>query len=126
MGSWFSEFGQFLLLAQQPKGEAGGIAEMLFSTPLIPVMLTVVVFYFFISRAEQRKQRESQEMLSQLKKNDAVITVSGICGTIVNVSPDSRFVTLRIDDGNNTRMRILRSAIAGIDTGEVTVEKDST
>lgn len=125
MGVWNSDWQRCFLLAQEAKGN-GGLAEMLFSTPLIPVMLTVIVFYFFIQRAEARKQRESQDMLSQLKKNDTVITAGGICGTIVNAAPDSRFVTLRIDDGNNTRIRILRSAIAGIDTGEVTAEKEST
>ena len=49
----------------------------------IPFILVLCIMYFFIFRPNQRKQRETQKMLDSLKKNDRVITSSGIYGTIV-------------------------------------------
>jgi preprotein translocase subunit YajC len=49
-------------------------------------------------------------MLENLKKNDRVITVGGIYGVVVNVAKGSEDITIRVDDGNNTRLRVVRSA----------------
>ena len=53
-------------------------------------------------------------MISTLKKNDRIITIGGIHGTVVSVASDSKVVTIRIDD--NTRMKLNRTAIASIVT----------
>jgi len=53
-------------------------------------------------------RKEHQQMLKNLKKNDAVVTTGGIFGTVVNVKPDA--VTLRVDD--NVRIDVEPSAIA--------------
>ena len=37
--------------------------------------------------------------------------MSGICGIVVNISPGSKYVTVRIDETNNTRIKILRQNI---------------
>jgi preprotein translocase subunit YajC len=50
-------------------------------------------------------------MLGSLKKNDRVVTIGGIIGTVASTSQDGREVTLKIDD--NARLRVLRSAIQG-------------
>jgi len=120
----------FLLLADgeaKPAGGAGagggGFTDFLFSNPLIPVVLMGLLFYTMFIRPDQKKQRDLKQMLAELKKNDAIVTIGGVCGTVVNVAPDSKFVTIRIDDTNNTRMRILRSSIASIDAGEVSGDK---
>ena len=49
-------------------------------------------------------------MISELKKNDEVITVGGIHGTIVNLQED--IITLRIDE--NTRIKIQRSSVQSV------------
>ena len=49
-------------------------------------------------------------MLQALKKNDEIVTTSGIFGTVLNVKPES--VTLRVDD--NVRLEVERAAIARV------------
>ncbi|HOX54881.1 MAG TPA: preprotein translocase subunit YajC [Candidatus Omnitrophota bacterium] len=62
----------------------------------VPLILIFVIFYFLIFRPQKQKQSEHQMMIAGLKKNDEVITVGGIHGTIVNIK-DATFV-IRVDD----------------------------
>ena len=48
-------------------------------------------------------------MVQSLRKNDRVRTIGGIIGTVVDVKDDE--VTLKIDESNNTKIKILSSAI---------------
>jgi len=80
-----------------------------------PILL---IFYFFIIRPQRQQQKKAQEMLANLKKNDEVITSSGIHGTIVMVK--EKTVVLRVDEG--TRIEILREHIATIRNNEVKPE----
>lgn len=114
--SWlelFTSLSQPVLAQAQQQGE-GGLLQSLFSSPILPFALIGLVFYLMLMRPEQRKRKQQEQLLANLKKNDRVITIGGIAGTIVNASPGSTFVTLRVDDANNTRLRILRSAISRV------------
>ena len=51
----------------------------------------------------------ADDLLKSLKKNDRVVTIGGIIGTVANVTPDGKEVTLKVDD--NTRLKMLRSSI---------------
>jgi preprotein translocase subunit YajC len=106
------------LLAQAPAGGAKGGAGGgdLFGTGMFPmlIMITGLMFYFMLMRPEQRKRKELEKQLKELKKNDHVVTSSGIVGTVLVASPESKIVTLRIDDSTGTKIRVLRSAIAYI------------
>lgn len=106
--------------AAAPKGGGGIFGDY---SIVVPAMLVIAVFYFMILRPDMQKQKDAQKRLSELKKNDAIVTVGGICGVIVNISPDSKYLTIRIDDGNNTKMRILRSAVAGLESAEDSKDK---
>ncbi len=75
---------------------------------LMPIIFIFGIFYFLLIRPQQKKQKDQQKMISELKKNDEVVTNSGIHGTIVNVK-DTSFI-LRIDD--NVKVEINKSAIA--------------
>jgi len=74
---------------------------------LFPMLLIIGVMYFLLLRPQQKQQRETAQMQSKLKKNDEVVTVGGLHGTIVNVK-DS-VVTLRVDD--NVRMDVDRNCV---------------
>lgn len=94
---------EFLPLLQ---AEMGG---QLFSM-LIPFGLIILVFYFLIIRPQNKKQKETQAMLSSLKKNDRVTTIGGIRGTVQAVKDDS--VVLKVDDA--VKMEFNKSAIASV------------
>lgn len=75
----------------------------------IPFIAIGLFFYFVLLRPQQAEKRRRQEVLNSLKKNDKVVTTSGIIGTIADISSDGSRVTLKVDD--NTRIKFLRSAI---------------
>ena len=76
--------------------------------PMWPWMIGIfVIFYFLMIRPQAKEQKRRQEMLGALKKNDKVMTSSGLFGQIVSL--DDHEVTLKVDD--NVRLRFTRSAI---------------
>ena len=83
--------------------------------PLLAIMF--VVFYFLLIAPNQRKQKQWQSMLSQLKAGDKITTNGGIRGQIVSVKDDVLVVKTAPD---NVKLEILRSAIAAVTTDEVT------
>jgi preprotein translocase subunit YajC len=96
----------------------GGLTEALFGSFALPLMAMLLLMYFMLLRPEQRKRKEVESTLANLKKNDHVVTIGGIWGTVVNISPGSTYVTIKVDESNNTRLKILRSAVARIDNSD--------
>ena len=86
--------------------QAPGLGSM-----MLPMVLIVFVWYFLILRPQGRERKQREQQLSQLKRNDRVVTCSGIIGTITGFSDDNKEVTLRVDD--SVKLRFLRSAIQG-------------
>ncbi|MCA9050413.1 MAG: preprotein translocase subunit YajC [Planctomycetaceae bacterium] len=78
----------------------------------LPLIISLVVFFYFIVlRPQQKDQERRRTLLAGLKKNDKVVTIGGIIGTIVDLAGDGSRVTLKVDDG--TRIKFLRSSIQG-------------
>ncbi len=76
---------------------------------LIPVLVMMVLF----STLSGRKQKKARaKMLSELRKNDRVVTAGGIIGSVVEVKPD--VVVLRVDEGRETKLTFTRDAITTI------------
>lgn len=55
------------------------------------------IFYFFMIRPQQKKQKDQKSFVDNLKKGDSVVTVGGMHGRIASV--DSTTVTLEVDRG---------------------------
>jgi len=87
---------------------------------LIFIGLIFFIFYFLIIRPQRQKQLEHQKMVQSLKKNDEVITIGGIHGTIINVKDNS--VVLRIAE--NVKIEIQKNAIAGLKKSKVEVSEE--
>ena len=85
---------------------------------MFPFLVIGLLFYFLMIRPEKRKRADVARMQDELKKNDRIVTIGGIMGVVVNTQKDSNEVTIRVDDNNNTRMRILRSAISRVVTDD--------
>jgi preprotein translocase subunit YajC len=117
----------WMILAQNgaapPEGGDGGIVSSI-PWSLMPLVIIGVLFYFMLIRPEQRKRTEHATMVDALKKNDHVVTIGGVHGIIVNAQQGSEDVILRIDESNNTKVRILRSAIARVVPEDTEVKKE--
>lgn len=77
---------------------------------LFPLVLIFVIFYFLLIRPQKQKEKEHQKMLANVNKNDEIVTLGGIHGTVVNVK--EKTLTLRIDD--NVKMEIEKNSVAYI------------
>ena len=101
---WFSQvLVTGFALAESPFGGGKGGASA-----MIPMVIIFVIFYFLMIRPQQKKAKETQKFLSEMKKGDMVVTVGGIIGNIKVLS--EKFVTLEIDEG--VCMKILRNQIS--------------
>ena len=94
----------------------GGSGLALFA----PVLLIFGVFYFLLILPQQRRQKKWQQMLSELKTGDKVVTSGGLKGTIFSIKEDS--VTLRVPP-DNLKMEVSRGSIVTVTSAEETVTK---
>jgi len=69
-----------IILMAQPEGQD---ANPLMS--FLPLLLIVVVFYFFMIRPQMKRQKETRKFRESLTKGDKVVTTGGIYGKIVEV-----------------------------------------
>ena len=81
---------------------------------LLPMLLIFGVFYLLLIRPQQKKQRQLQATIAELKTGDKVITTGGIVGTITAV----RETSFLIRSAEKSILEIARTAIAGVDSEE--------
>lgn len=78
---------------------------------LMPLLLIMAFFWFLMIRPQQKEQAKRRQMLEALKKNDRVITVGGVYGVVTNVHREADEVTLKVDEGTNTKLRVTLGSI---------------
>ena len=93
---------------QPAGGEAPGPAG--FITSILPFVLIIGIFYFLIIRPQNKKRKETEKMLSALKKGDKIVTIGGIYGTVQTVKEST--VIIKIDE--NTKVEFSRSAVSNV------------
>jgi preprotein translocase subunit YajC len=76
---------------------------------IIMLGMMFLVFYFLMIRPQRKQQKERQDMLSKLEKNTRVVTIGGIYGVVYSVKDDA--VVLKIDERNDTRITVMKSAV---------------
>ncbi|KJJ83210.1 YajC [Candidatus Omnitrophus magneticus] len=92
----------------QQVSQTAGLPEQNPIATFAPIILIFIVFYFLLIRPQKKTQKAHADMIKNLKKNDEVVTTSGIHGTILNIQDD--VITLRIDD--DVKIRIQKNSIA--------------
>jgi len=129
-----SEQEEVTTTGQADPNSTGGIARRGFfdggPQQFIFIGLMLVMMYLILFRGPRKKQQKHKQMMQALTKNDRVQTIGGIIGTVVDIlTKNDRVqtiggiigtvvdikddeVTLKIDESNNTKIKILRSAIS--------------
>jgi preprotein translocase subunit YajC len=100
-----------LAMAPSPEGTeptAPGIVQFM------PFILIIVVFYFILIRPQQKQQKEHQKLMDGLKNGDQVLMSNGIYGTIMDVKDK----TLLVKISDNVKVKVLRSAVTQVVSGE--------
>jgi len=87
----------------------GGLSAQLMQ--IAPILLMVVLFYFMLIRPQQKRAKEHQIMLTNLKRGDNVVLSSGMLGKIVRVEDKevgleiAQGVTVKVVKGMITEVR---------------------
>ena len=100
--------------AAQPSGTMGLLGT------IVPFLLIILIFYFFMIRPQNKKQKETQKMLDALKKGDKVVTIGGIHGVVSSVK--DKTVIVKVDD--NCKVEFTRSAIASCESDKSEEKSD--
>ena len=77
---------------------------------IIPIGIIIVVFYFLIIRPQNKKNKQLQSMLGNLKKGDKIVTIGGIHGTVTSVKEQS--VIVKVD--SDTTMEFTKNAVSSV------------
>ena len=91
------------------QGIGGADGNMLMS--LLPFILIFVIMYFLILRPQQKRAKQHQEMVKNLRRGDTVITSGGLIGKVTKVVDDEQ-VEVEIADG--VRVRQLRQMMTDV------------
>ncbi|NLE65164.1 MAG: preprotein translocase subunit YajC [Elusimicrobia bacterium] len=76
----------------------------------LPMVLIFGIFYLMIIRPEQKKRKEHQELLKNLKRGDKVVTMGGIHGTVQDVRDN----TVMVEIDARCSIEIDKAAIATV------------
>ncbi len=118
-----------ILLADGAAAGAGGGAPAgnpeggSWTTFLFPLVMIGALFYFLLILPERKKQKALKDQLGGLKKNDRVVTIGGIYGTVANINRDADKVTLKVDDNSNVKIEFSLGAISRVVSAEIAADK---
>jgi preprotein translocase subunit YajC len=88
------------------------MTQMLFSYG--PIVFMVLAFYFMLYKPQKQEQAKRQEMLSNLKIGDNVVTLGGIYGVITKIADN----TLEIKIADSVEIKIAKTAVNKVNIGE--------
>jgi preprotein translocase subunit YajC len=107
----------------QTTAPTGGAPNPISGLFPIALMLGLVVFMLLSSRSQKkREQRAKDDMYSRMTRNDRVLTIGGIIGTIMSVKDNE--VVLKVDETTNTKMTFLKTSVQRILADEQTAPAD--
>ncbi len=78
---------------------------------VVPLILILVIMYFFLIRPQQKKVKDHQAMVGALRRGDEVVTAGGLIGKITKVKDDTE-VEVEVSPG--VKIRVLRPTIAQV------------
>ncbi len=86
------------------------------ATQMIILVVFIVLMYFILIKPQKKKEKEVQDMRSNIQVGDEIVTIGGICGRVVKTKDDSIVIQVGAD---KTKFEVKKWAIS-------TVEKKST
>jgi len=78
--------------------------------PLMVIMFAVM--YFLIIRPQKQKEKKRQEMISNVRKQDRIVTAGGVHGVCVSVKENE--VVVRVDDAKDVKIKVDKSALTSV------------
>ncbi len=94
-------------LSAAAPGAGGGLGM------LLPILLFIPLLYLMMIRPQQKRQKQWQQMLANIKTGDRVTTAGGIRGIILSIKDDAIVIRVAPD---NLKLEVAKSAIASVTT----------
>ena len=95
----------------QGAGSGAGALDLL-TSPLVPLIFVFVVMYFIVLRPQQKRLKEHQGMLKNLRRDDTVVTTGGLLGRVTKVADEASEVEVEI--APNVRVKVVRAMISEV------------
>ena len=89
---------------------------------IIMVVALIAIFYFLLIRPENKKKKKLNEMRSNLKVGDDIVTIGGMMGKVVHVTDDS--VTFETSE-DQVRIQVAKWAISTNARAEAQAAKEA-
>jgi len=102
----------FLVLfadAQSGAGAGGGGESMMWFIVMLPAIL--LIMWILMVNPHKKQEERMRQMLNALERNDRVMTVGGLIGTVHSIDKEQNEIVLKVDEANNTRIRFHLTAI---------------
>ncbi len=99
----FNNLHHIFAMAPQGQGGSGSLISM-----LVMFGAVILIMYFLMIRPQQKRQKEHQKMIENLKRGDKVVTTAGIHGTVTDI--DGPSIVLQVSD--NVKLTFEKTAIA--------------
>jgi preprotein translocase subunit YajC len=93
------------------QGSGSPLGDSLLSSPLMVMIPIIALMYFLILRPQQKRMKEHQDLVKNLRRGDTVVTSGGLVGKVTKVV-DEEQIEVEIADG--VRVRQVRSMISGV------------
>jgi preprotein translocase subunit YajC len=78
---------------------------------LLPFILIFVIMYFLILRPQQKRAKQHQEMVKNVRRGDTVVTSGGMIGKVTKVIDDDQ---IEIEVSDDVRVRQMRSMVSDV------------
>ena len=86
----------------------GGLGQL---DMLFPLLVMLIIMYFFLFRPQQQKIKAHREMVANVKRGDEVVTSGGIVGKVTKVKDENE---IEVEIADNTRIRVVRDTLAHV------------
>jgi len=90
---------------------------------LIPMVLVFVIFYFLMLRPQQKRVKQHQEMVKNVRRGDTVVTSGGLVGKVTKVIDDDQ---IEVEIADDVRVRQMRSMVAEVRAKGEPVKEETT
>jgi preprotein translocase subunit YajC len=86
-----------------------GSSDMIMS--LLPFVLIFVIMYFLILRPQQRRVKQHQELVKNVRRGDTIVTSGGLVGKVTKVIDDEH---LEVEVADGVRIRQMRQMVSDV------------
>lgn len=95
------------------QAEGGGFLSSILG--MAPMIIIIVVMFYLMYRSQKKEQKKRQDMITAIKKDDVVMTIGGIRGTITSVKEE----TFKLEIAANVEIEVAKNAVAHVISPEV-------